>query len=617
MSASKYNFIISNYQKLWIKKAKNLFITEPYVYHVLKKNNELKKFSSIRAIPYRHQSKVDLIEDSKFVDKKYEKYISILSKRLDEIHDSRHKSDFWKKSLSMAFIRYITTFYDIYKKCEIHFNVKEYDCNILSEKSYYIPYDFEEHRDRFQNSDLGIEQIFSIYIKLYYPEIFKEVDVFEQNMVAISENESMISRRDNLIRISRKYLKKIAKLTPQKVYLKIRSIIKYRAKCNIKEIQIGICGTCFSQKNLNTLINKSNYRIFPIVLDVKKNISVNSIDWQKREFLASEEKDFDNFDKFFFTSLKYCFPKVFVENFKDIEKNCEKFFKPYKKLKYIVSEIWISNTLLSIYLAINQAKEIKHITNEHNALTYPYVGSYIQHVAELSDIFVSLGWYDPEIKNMLKGASLFPYNAGIMLKKQYKILYVSCVSPVKMAHYVSHYGTDEENSHRHLDFVSSYMRNLKKNTLKELTYRAYPETSIKLLAYDKEYFLRRYLKNIGSLSDTTESATTQMRRAGLVIIDYVSTSHLESLSMNIPTVFFWNPDSYYLRDEYSDFFKSLLDVGICQSDPVKAAQFVESIKDDPDKWWFSEETQKGKNEFLKKNIGDPEIMINYLLSLVN
>ena len=171
------NFIISNSPKIWRNNSKSLFIADPYVFHVLQMNNELSRFDSIKVSEYLRNTKEDLINDSNFVDEKYEKYIGIIANRLNEIHNKDYDSDFWQKSLSMAFIRYLTTFYNTFKICETYFNPKLHYCNVLSLKSYFTPNDFEDHRACFQNSDFGQEQIFSIYINLLYPDKFSQVDL--------------------------------------------------------------------------------------------------------------------------------------------------------------------------------------------------------------------------------------------------------------------------------------------------------------------------------------------------------------------------------------------------------------------------------------------------------
>ena len=170
-------FIVSNNRKLWIPENNDLFIMDPYVYHVLEKNDELKNFYSIEVCEYRRKTKEDLVNDNNFVDSKYNKYLPILALRLNKINQRDYSLKFWEKALSLALVRYITAFHNTYQSIELYFNSKNHTCNILSEDSYYTPLDFEDHRYCFECTDFGIEQISSIYFSLFYKsEMFNQVN---------------------------------------------------------------------------------------------------------------------------------------------------------------------------------------------------------------------------------------------------------------------------------------------------------------------------------------------------------------------------------------------------------------------------------------------------------
>ena len=135
------------------------------------------------------------------------------------------------------------------------------------------------------------------------------------------------------------------------------------------------------------------------------------------------------------------------------------------------------------------------------------------------------------------------------------------------------------------------------------------------MIWDWEFLLKKYF-NIFQCASEKYSAKELMLKSDLVIVDYQSTSHLESLLMNIPTIFFWDSNAQFLDDQYIHFYDKLIEVGICQTNPVKAAKFIEEIKDNPQDWWQSQDVQLAKEMFLNENIGDPEKMRNYLMNFV-
>jgi putative transferase (TIGR04331 family) len=97
-----------------------------------------------------------------------------------------------------------------------------------------------------------------------------------------------------------------------------------------------------------------------------------------------------------------------------------------------------------------------------------------------------------------------------------------------------------------------------------------------------------------------------------VLIDYISTSFIESLLMEVPTIFFLDKESYYLKEEYSSFFDDLIDANICQTNPIEAANFVNEIFHDPNGWWNSITVQTAKENFISKNLNTNNNLIDYL-----
>jgi len=598
----KYNFIVSDYRKLWIDGATHLYILEPYVYYRLEKTGHISDYNAITVAPYRRQSSSDLEKDHNFVQLKFEKYINILANRLNHIHHTHYDKAFWRRALSISFERYITYLYEMFANCRLYFNQNEHDCQVLSEKSYYTPSNFDDQRNFFQHSHYGQEQIFSLYMHYFYPDGLKTV---KGNYQINSEHRPEKPLLFRLLKqvFSGAFLARARRQMLTKFYSRHTH-------------RIGIMGSSFSAKHMNHLMIKSKGSIYPIAwqIDIKSD---DAFLWDNRKYLAKEGYDFDDFDRFFFASITRCFPKLFVENFKKTEQYYLNYFTKFKDLKFVTSEAWLSSDSLCIALALLKEQGVKHIYNEHNYFEHPWVGSLIPKETSLADIFVSMGWYSNKINNLYQGASLFDFNLNKKPDKRYKICYIGSGASAKRPSYSASYGWSCENAPKYFKFVKQFLGNLSYQTISEITYRGYPVSNYEdWLAYDQDYMLSPYIQHMLKHNDISTSGKLIMLQSNLVIVDYISTAYLESLIMNIPTIFFWNSDACYLSNDYADFFDSLISVGICQTDPIKAAHFVESVKENPQEWWDCERVQKAKGEFLRINIGEPQVMIDYLLGLL-
>ena len=71
-----------------------------------------------------------------------------------------------------------------------------------------------------------------------------------------------------------------------------------------------------------------------------------------------------------------------------------------------------------------------------------------------------------------------------------------------------------------------------------------------------------------------------------------ATTYLESLTMNVPTVIFWNPNHWEIRKSSELYFEALEEVRIFHTTPQSAAKHVSAIWNDVNSWWYSNPVQE-------------------------
>ena len=103
-----------------------------------------------------------------------------------------------------------------------------------------------------------------------------------------------------------------------------------------------------------------------------------------------------------------------------------------------------------------------------------------------------------------------------------------------------------------------------------------------------------------TIDDGRQSGVAAASRAGLVIHNYLGTSWLETLAMNVPTVCFIPPDIHRFRSAAQPFADAFMRVGILHYSGVEAARFVNSLKGDPSSWWNSSEVQEARQAFVAR-----------------
>jgi putative transferase (TIGR04331 family) len=94
-----------------------------------------------------------------------------------------------------------------------------------------------------------------------------------------------------------------------------------------------------------------------------------------------------------------------------------------------------------------------------------------------------------------------------------------------------------------------------------------------------------------------KSTTEQLNESRLSIGTYNGMGILETLSANYPTIIFWNPTHWELRESAKPLFDVLIGAGIFHETPQSAASKVNEIYQDVQSWWMSAETQRVRKIF--------------------
>jgi putative transferase (TIGR04331 family) len=609
----KSNFVVSGHRDIWITSIRKLFAVDFYIRHVLEREGCLSDYEEIEVAPASRSTPDDFIYDHEFVDRKFHQYQDLLAVRLDELHNTSYGKNFWQKAMSLGVLRHTTFCYDLFKVCESHLNVTLHDCRILNQDSFIIPEDFDAHRQLFQHTDLGQEQLFSVYCGLFHPGQFVSWKGITQPPTRSAELpksgwrglfERLIPSR--IVRALVVIIDNPGRLVNEFVSLLLR----------IRSPQVGIIGCNFSPEHRHRLAVESAGRIQTIPLP-KMPILISAPRWNMRDQLLREDPSFDRFDKFVFACLKHGMPKIFIEDFSDTYAHINQHFNRYPDLRWGVCEYWIGHTLSSLSMAVLSQRDVKHIYNEHNYLSYFFVGNNLKYLAPLADEFVTLGWGDSSIPNLVRGASLFQWITNKRSHiKDIDILFICGLPMARAPEINASYG--DSGAYRALEYFDMnerFFAGLGEETLRTVYCRGYPSSVVRGWAiWDFTFMLEKYIIQLRKYDDSAISAKLLMQRSKLVVSNYLSTSYLEAIVSNVPSVFLWNRATNMFIGKYAEAFDALIGSGICQTDPEEAAKFINKIKGDPGKWWRSPVVQKSRQMFLDANIGNPETMIQHLLT---
>ena len=75
------------------------------------------------------------------------------------------------------------------------------------------------------------------------------------------------------------------------------------------------------------------------------------------------------------------------------------------------------------------------------------------------------------------------------------------------------------------------------------------------------------------------------------------TTFLESISLDVPTVIFWNTEMWELTEIARPAFKRLSAVGVFFDNPIEAARHVSEVWGDVGSWWTNADVREAVEAF--------------------
>jgi len=314
------------------------------------------------------------------------------------------------------------------------------------------------------------------------------------------------------------------------------------------------------------------------------------VDWTQRNWQVGGPW-LEGFPAIVRAMLPHNIPTLYIEGYDALQALCRSLPWPKKPRLIFTSNSFYSDDVFKAWTAEKVERGAPYVIGQHGG-NYG-IGrweSLEEHQCAISDYWLSWGWSDenrPHIKPVcnlkMVGSDLRWDPAGHVLMVEMTIprySYRMFSFPVA-GQWLSYF----EDQCRFVDALPVRIRN-------KLIVR------LQLQDYgwcQKQRWEDRY-PNI-RIDDGQALITSLVQKSRIYVSTYNATTFLESMAMNIPTIIFWMPHHWELRDSAVPYFERLKTVGIFHDTPESAAQQMARVWDDVAIWWNSETVQELRREF--------------------
>lgn len=531
--------------------------------------NDVKRLKSAgRVIDYHWNNREKLNRDFKRLQMINEEILDELVIQLNKLHDLNESKDFWRLLLGYWLNIYTATVFDRWsslkeaKKTEVPWKM----ASLHFEEHELAVIDTAEFITKVSESSKWNSYLFSLLAK-YDTEI--RVSLFNCP-ASIKDNLHCVPPIANHLKLTFKY-----------VYAWMLNLLKSRDRFFL----------------LNTYVHPRMRRRLEVMLgqiplrwlDIARTKDTD-YDRKFREWSMLPVQSKDEFEILIRELIPKLLPRVFLEGFSQLRFQASMLPWPNSPEVIFTSNSHFSNDLFKVWAARKIALGSRMIIGEHGGFgTGLFNGSH-QYELSIANLYITTGWRDRRCEHTVP--------AGLFRVEVKKIKPNLTGNALLVCGNMPRFSFDMRSmmlSGQVLDYLENQFQFI--DALPEII-RA--KILVRLTPQDNGWEQKdRFLDRFPSISfdDLDLTMMEAARKCRLFIGTYNASTYLEPLSLNFPTVIFWNPLHWEVKPEAQPFFDKLREAEIFHESPESAAKHISKIWADIPAWWQSDKVQLARKLF--------------------
>lgn len=330
-------------------------------------------------------------------------------------------------------------------------------------------------------------------------------------------------------------------------------------------------------------------------------VPITSFNSVMRQWQWAEPENADDFHAIVHAMLPKHIPTAYLEGYKEILSTSKKLAWPSRPKAIFTSNSFIADDMFKIWAAEKVEAGVPLVTGQHGGTYGMSLWSFIEdHQIAISDRFLTWGWSQQEQQKITPVGNFKHFGKrGTWGNKDGIVLLVEMALPQ-----VSYSMYSIPVAGQWLDYFEEQSR-----FTQALPEELRDHVMVRLHSPDygwgqKQRWQERF-PNI-RLDEGVQPMASLVKNSRLFISTYNATTYLESMSLNIPTIMFWNPKHWELRDSAIPYFEKLKSVGIFHDSPESAARQMITVWNDVSGWWESAEVQSVRREFCERYAHIPD-----------
>lgn len=522
-------------------------------------------------LPYHWDDRKQLYSDYQYLIEFYERLLVNLSAQLNQIHGVNHSLRYWRILIGPWLGIFTQMLFD--RWTSIQLAISRYDLSgtivLADQEESLIPDDMNSFSSFFGDDEWN-HHLYAAII---------------QQFTAVPCVKQVRPKRDSALKTaSSDSWKRKVKRTIAECYSRVASLLT-------RDHDAFFLNTYLQRLDEIRLCRRLREvpKFWPLVSTVRSAVNINQRQW----LVAGESHS--EFETCAHTLIPQQIPTAYLEGYNQLIKQSNGMPWPKQPKVIWTSNAHIGNDVFKAWTAGKVECGSPLVIGQHGGHYGIGHWSFVEdHELAASDCYLSWGWSEPDQPKVYPVGQLTAKRPlGVHHAEQKRAVMVTTVVPrysyTMRSFMVSGQWQDFFNDQ------CTFVLNLPAYIRKELTVRLHSKS----YGWNQAARWKDNFPDI-SLNEGKTNINDLILKSRLYISTYNATTYLESFAMNVPTVIFWNPNHWELRDSAIPYFENLKSVGIFHETPESAARHVAAIWDDVDSWWTSLDVQKAVKSFKER-----------------
>jgi putative transferase (TIGR04331 family) len=330
-------------------------------------------------------------------------------------------------------------------------------------------------------------------------------------------------------------------------------------------------------------------------------VPVSTFDRASRQWQISPIQNDDEFPALARALIPSHIPTAYVEGYHELVSLTENLPWPKQPKAIFTCNSYSSDDVFKAWAATKVESGTLLLIGQHGG-NYGMAswGFTEDHQIAIADHFLTWGWSEPDKNTITPIGNFKGFGKKIVADKAGIALLVEMVMP-RHAYHMYSVPVAAGQWLAYFEDQCRFVQALPAGLRDRLLVRIYPQD------YGCAQRERWQVRFPGiHLDEGVQPMAALLKKTKIYISTYNATSYLESLSLNLPTIMFWNPNHWELRDSALPYFEKLKSVGIFHETPESAARQMTAVWSDVSGWWESAGVQSVRREFCEHYAHIPE-----------